>query len=207
MKACVVVVLAGCGWAGVPGSGEPKREVRPVSGFTALEFSGGVAGELVVTPDFHVEISGDDNLVALVTTEVVGGKLIIDARKHVRPKLPLVARIAAPRITAVEVSGSSRIGLHGVHDEQLSLHVGGSAAIAGDGTVQQLDIDVTGSGAIELDKLAAERVKLSVSGSASVELAVSKLLDARISGSGSVTYRGDPEVKQDVSGSGRIVKR
>lgn len=209
MKASVVVVvvLAGCSWAGVAGSGEAKREVRPVGGFTAVEIKGAVGCELVIAAESHVEVSGDDNLVPLVTTEVAGDKLTIDTRKDVRPKLPLVARITAPRLTAVRVSGSSRVAMHAVQGDSLTLDVSGSATIAGDGTIQQLVLDISGSGSAELDKLAAERARVKISGSGSVDLSVSKTLDVDISGSGSVSYRGDPEVKKEVSGSGRIVKR
>lgn len=49
---------------------------------------------------------------------------------------------------------------------------------------------------------------MTVSGSANVVVAVSRALDVHISGSATVTYRGDPpDVKQDISGSGRLVKR
>lgn len=49
---------------------------------------------------------------------------------------------------------------------------------------------------------------MTVSRSANVMVAVSRALDVHISGSATVTYRGDPpDVKQAISGSGRLVKR
>ena len=207
MKPCVLIVLAGCGWIGVEGSGKPGSEVRPVTGFSAIDISSAVNAEIAIGAAERVEISGDDNLVSLVATELNGKRLVIETRKHVRPKLPLVARITALQLGALDVSGSSNVSLHGMHDDRLALNLSGSAVIRGDGTVGQFDIDVSGSGSLELDQLAAERASVTVSGSGNVVLAVSRTLDVHISGSATVTYRGDPEVKQDISGSGRLIKR
>jgi hypothetical protein len=33
------------------------------------------------------------------------------------------------------------------------------------------------------------------------------MLDVAISGSGSVTYSGNPQVKQEISGSGKLIKK
>ena len=38
-------------------------------------------------------------------------------------------------------------------------------------------------------------------------VAVSRALDVQVSGAGTVKYRGDPDVKQQISGSGRIVEQ
>ena len=179
-----------------------------MTGFSAIDLASALNAEIAIGATERVEISGDDNLVPLVATEVAGNRLAIDTRKRMRPKLPLVARITAQRLGALKVSGSSSVALHGVHDDHLTLDVSGSAVIRSDGAVGQLDIDVSGSGNVELDQLAAERASVTVSGSANVVVAVSRALDVHISGSATVTYRGDPpDVKQDISGSGRLVKR
>jgi len=210
MKACVLVVLVmlgGCSWTGVEGSGKAKSEVRPVASFHAIDISGAINTEIAIAADPRVELSGDDNLIPLIITEVDSKGLELGTRKNLRPKLPLVARVSAPQIDAIEVSGSSRVAIHGVHDDHLSLDLSGSAAVHGDGTVRQLTIDVSGSGSVELDQLAAERASVTISGSGNVVIAASQALDVHISGSGTITYRGDPKVTQDISGSGRLVKR
>ena len=94
-----------------------------------------------------------------------------------------------------------------MHDDRLTLKLSGSAAVHGDGTVRQLTIDVSRSGNLELDQLAAERASVTITGSGNVVIAASQALDVHISGSGTVTYRGDPAVTQDITGSGRLVKR
>jgi hypothetical protein len=207
MKACALVVLAGCGFTGVPGSGTARSEVRQRGAFSAIDLTGAIDADVAIAADAHVEISGDDNLVPLITTELRGDRLEIGTRQSVRPKLPLVAHITAPRISAVHVSGSGNITLHGIHDDSLAVSVSGSGDIRGDGTVQQLTAKVSGSGDLELDQLAAERASVTISGSGDAKLAVGTSLDVTINGSGDVSYRGDPEVREQIHGSGSVRKR
>jgi hypothetical protein len=176
--------------------------------FSAIEISGAIDAEIAIGPEPHVEISGDDNLVPLITSEVSGDRLTIGTRKNVRPSVPLIARITAPRLTAVDLSGSSTVTVHGGQADKLALELSGSGTIRGDGTAHELDVDLSGSGSVRVDRLAAERARVTISGSGDVTLAVSKALDVTISGSGKVTYHGDPpELKQQITGSGRLVKQ
>jgi putative autotransporter adhesin-like protein len=207
MKACVLVVLAGCGFTGIAGSGNAKSEVRQVGAFGAIDLTGAIDADIAIAAESHVEISGDDNLVPLITSELHGDKLEIGTHQNMRPKLPLVAHITAPQLSAVHMSGSGNITLHGMRGDSLAISVTGSGDVRGDGTVQQLTAKVNGSGDLELEQLAAERASVTISGSGGANLAVSKSLDVTISGSGDVTYRGDPVVTKHVSGSGNVTKR
>jgi hypothetical protein len=208
MKSFLVVVLVGCAWNGIEGSGTAKSEVRPVKGFKAIELSGAVSAEILISDEYRVEISGDDNLVPLVTTELEGETLEVDTRKNMRRKLPLVARINAPQIGAIKASGSHVVTLLRMRGDALDLQFGGSVKVRGGGTVGKLGLVVSGSADVELEQLAAESVTVDISGSAEVEVTASRSLAVEISGSATVSYRGDPaSVTQDISGSGKLVKR
>lgn len=78
---------------------------------------------------------------------------VIAAESAAEPRLQVAGQ--PPRLTAVRVSGSSDVSLHGVHDDSLELSGHGSGNIRGDGAVHQLRIDVNGSG--DLDQLPAKR--------------------------------------------------
>jgi hypothetical protein len=146
-------------------------------------------------------------LLPLITTEVDGNDLKIGTRRNLRPSVPLVAHITVPELGAVRVIGSSTVTLHGIHTDDLALGVTGSATIRGDGAVRQLHVEISGSGTLELEQLAAERAAVVISGSGDAALAVAKALDVTISGSGDITYRGDPEVKKHISGSGSVTRK
>jgi hypothetical protein len=63
-----------------------------------------------------------------------------------------------------------------------------------------------GSGDYQAEDLESKEVKINVMGSGSAIVNVSEKLDAEISGIGSVEYIGDPTVKQNLSGVGRVSK-
>lgn len=212
MKIWAFVVIAGCSGSGtgVEGSGKATSDVRPVAGFSAIDIAGPLDAEISFAAAQRVEIAGDDNLVPLVTTDVVtaadGDHLVIGTRQSVQPNLSLVANITVPQISAVTSSGSGKIAIHSVNNDSLSLGLSGSAVISADGTVSQLGIDLSGSGDIELDSVAAARASVTVTGGGNVVIDVSQALDVHVAGSGTITYRGDPTVTQDITGSGHLVK-
>lgn len=227
MRILALVVLAGCSWTGVSGSGNAKSEIRNVPAFTAVDIAGPIDAEIAVGPEPHVEITGDDNIVPLITSDVRGDHLEIGTRKNVRQSVRLVAKITAPRLTGIGLTGSGdvtahrvqadRLGVtlsgsgdltaHGVQTDHLSVTLTGSGTIRADGTAHEAQVDLVGSGMVALDQLAAERASVSVSGSGDVAVAASKALDISITGSGDVTYRGDPELKKRITGSGSLTKR
>src|ERR1051325_6249744 len=181
MKTCVLLLRAGCsfgGFSGVAGSGTPKTELRPVTGFTAITVSGAIAVDIGTAGEPRVEIAGDDNLVPLITTEVTGSRLVIRNQKEIRPKVPLVIRIAAPQITELAVSGASSAVLHDVHADNLKLELDGASTARADprrshhdtrqpeahgapepradGPVHQPTLEAGGASDADLDQLAVE---------------------------------------------------
>lgn len=209
MKQLVWVVLAACSSVtGVKGSGAAKSEVRPIAGaFDAIDIGGAFDAEITVGSEPRVELSGDDNLLPLITTELDGHTLRIGSKQNLRPSLKLIARITAPQLTAVDVSGSADVKVHGARGDRLALHISGSGDLRGDGAVHELAVEVSGSGDLELASLTAERAHVRISGSGEADVAVSQNLDVDISGSGTVRYHGDPAIKKSISGAGDLVKQ
>lgn len=203
----VVVVAVGCQWfgGGEAGSGTPKTEPRQVGAFAQVELAGAFHADITAGAPQSVEISGDDNLVPLVTTEIKGDRLHIGTTKPVRPKLDLAAKLATPTLTALSVSGSSQIELRGVSGDAFAIDVSGSARTKAAGTAKKLTIHVSGSASIDTTALAAEDVSVVINGSADIDVSVTGVLDVTISGSGHVRYRGTPrDVKKSISGSGSV---
>jgi hypothetical protein len=207
MKILAIVVLAGCSWTGVPGSGNAKTEVRSAPAFTAVSVAGSFDADIAIGPESRVEITGDDNIVPLITTDVHGDRLEIGSRKSFRTSVHLVAKITVPRLTGIGLTGSGDITAHGVQSDRIAVTLSGSGTIRADGTVHEAEVELTGSGTVALDQLAVERASVSVSGSGDVAVAASKSLDVSITGSGDVTYRGDPELKKRITGSGSVSRR
>src|SRR5258708_5843063 len=78
----IALPVLGCNWVGgEKGSGTPKTEVREVGAFTSVKLEGSLRADIAAGGAQHVEISGDDNIVALMTTEVTDQRLRVAPKK------------------------------------------------------------------------------------------------------------------------------
>ena len=88
------------------------------------------------------------------------------------------------------------------------LRVEGSGVIRLEGSAHHANMDMLGSGSILARELTTDIADVDITGSGSVEVYATDLLEARVTGSGTVYYYGDPvEIVKEISGSGSIIKR
>src|ERR671937_185417 len=85
----VLAVAPGCYVAGMPfvsppikGSGHVVEEARTIGEFTGIEVHGVVAADVTAGEAPSLKLSGDDNLLPLIITEVQDGRLIIRTRPN-----------------------------------------------------------------------------------------------------------------------------
>lgn len=226
---CVAAALSACGisidldGARVRGSGVSDTARRAVGAFDRIEIGGAFDVVVEIGPATSVEISGDDNLVPLVETRVVGSTLKVRTEERIDPRAGLTVTVTTPALEAVSVGGSGDVRVRGVEAPAFEAGVHGSAELAVDGDFGDLTADVSGSGELtmtgtaddvragvsgsgEIDLLGvrARSARVRVSGSGDVSVFVSESLDAEVSGSGDVRYAGSPSVRSHVSGSGSV---
>jgi hypothetical protein len=204
-----VLALAALGsGCGTKGSGTAARATRTVPPFTEVETQGIVRLELTLQkPACTVELSGDDNLVPLVETDVVGSRLVIRTQGSIRPTLPLVAIVGAPDATAVSHSGAGELSVREVKNEKLRVALSGAASAVLDGATGELALALSGAGSIDAQKLSATNVHVDVSGAGSVAVGPTAALAVTVSGAGAVSYEGNPSITQSISGAGVLRKR
>ncbi len=191
------------------------KETRNVSTFTKISFR--VPGKLYLkqgSPQ-KVEIEGKKDVLEKIETEVDGDRLVIgkegkwmdwswgdnDDKVNVY--------ITVKDIEGLSVSGSGDlIGQGKIASSELDLNVSGSgslqleAAVSGD-----LEADVSGSGEIIL-KGSCRNYDSDVSGSGRIDLdvAISDKASFSVSGSGKIQASGTAnEVKTNISGSGKVL--
>ncbi len=196
--------LVGCGERG---NGTVATQARPASAFTEVAVHGAMELQLSVGDAYTIQLEGDSNLLPLINTDISDERLDIRVRTTVSPKLPLVAKVTAPSFDYVEGAGATDIHLSGVDSESLKLVLSGAGEMTVAGKATSLDVDVSGAGSIDAQKLVASNVEVDVSGAGSVDLGAPKKLDVDISGAGSVTHDGEPDIEKRISGAGSVRKR
>jgi len=193
---------------GIRGSGNRKTEKRTLASFKSVEADGAFEVSVVCQQPQSFEIEGDDNILAIIKTDVNDGSLHIHSDAQYNTSRPIAIRISIANLEKFTSAGAGDIHISGVKNDQLVLSNTGAANIEASGQTKFVDIESSGAGRIEAHELHSERAKISVSGAASVDVYASQQLDVSVSGIGSVTYSGNPPVvNKSVSGIGSVSKK
>jgi hypothetical protein len=184
-------------------------ETRNVSGFSGVSLEG--SSRLLIEQGGvnSLTVTGDDNILPYLETEVSGGTLVLGEKSGVSlsPSSDIVFKVILRNLDSLGVSGSGLAQAKRLQNPKMKIDLSGSGEVDAEGAADDLDINVSGSGRFRGDGLKSKRTRIDISGSGSAVVASSETLNATISGSGTVEYIGDPRVHQDISGSGSIRKR
>jgi hypothetical protein len=202
LVACKSTVTVGSGPA-VEGNGVARTETRTVPGFDALEVDAPMNVEVSPGP-VSVTLTGDENLLPLVTTTVTGGKLVVRATKALTVHQPLALTVHVPSLARLESESLGKLHVTGIDVPRFVLAANGAAEVTLEGKADGLEVDANGVASVHASSLAAKDAKVSVTGTGSVEVAASGKLDATVTGMGGVFYRGTPAVAKTVTGLGFV---
>jgi putative autotransporter adhesin-like protein len=205
-----LVLLSACVFDTIAGSGNIITEPRTVSGFSRVSLSG--SGQVVIeqTGTESLKVTADDNLLPYIKTEVRGETLELgwtNPMTNLRPTDEIIFRLTVKTLDGLDVSGSGKADARGLNAGRLRINISGSGDLSAQGTADDLDLGISGSGGYRGDELKAKRAVVGISGSGRAVIAANETLNANVSGSGSVEYIGDPEVSQHMSGSGSVRRR
>jgi len=219
------------GGGSIPGSGVVVSQTRTVPDFTAVTIN--YPCEVVIRQgaSTSVVVEAENNLLPQLGTRVANGVLTIEDTQanwaqRVNPGKPVRITLTVKDLNNIEfpsagsiqvvglntsslrisLSGAGEITLSSVNVPDLNLNMSGAGSIHADGSVTELNADVSGLGSFEGKDLAVQAAQVNISGAGSATLWVAKQLTADISGVGSVNYYGSPLVHQDVSGLGSVNK-
>lgn len=193
---------------GVTGSGSVASEKRDVADFQGVEVGGVFQVEIIAQKDFSVEIEADDNLLALIKTEVSGGVLKLETEKRITSKNPIRVRISAPNIENLEVSGASKVSLADLSNERLQIDSSGASKITVAGETLSLTIDVSGASKVDAENLKTENAFIDASGASKVSVFAVNELKTDASGASCIVYSGSPKnLTKKTSGASSIKEK
>jgi len=186
------------------GSGNKTKESRDISAFKSIK----IAGTLDLNysrGQSSLQISGDENILSAIKTEVNGGELQIFTEKNFSTDMPIIVTVSSPELDGVTVEGSSDVSLNGISSDRFLIKLNGTGDIIASGKAESLIIEVFGSGDVNTKRLSARIVEASLSGTGDLELTASESLNATVSGAGDIVYYGNPRVvNRNAFGAGDI---
>jgi hypothetical protein len=205
------LLVSGCGFQVVSGSGKIASETRNVSSFNRVSLAGIGDVYLAQGPVESVRIEAEDNLIPYFDTSVLGSTLKIGIKDQymgvsLLPTRPVKFYVTLPRIEAVTLAGSGNIFAGKIQAGGFAIALLGSGNISTDTlTATNLDMHLSGSGNINLGSVSASRVTANIAGSGNiqVETLAADTLSTKTAGSGNISLGGQvTEQSAEILGSG-----
>lgn len=210
---------------------DANAQKRNVSGFHAIEVSGGI--DLYLSPgDEAVAVSASkDEYRDKIITEVKNGvlKIWIDWKSNIRidwSNRKLKAYVSFKNLDGLDASGGSDVIVEGtikttklvmeisggsdfkgkVESDDLKIHASGGSDVNISGKAAKLIIDASGGSDFSGYDFAADICNVEASGGSDVHVTVNKELTANASGGSDVFYKGSGLIRDLKTGGGSIKK-
>jgi len=207
----VALMVSGCGFQMVTGSGNIVTETRNVSGFTSITLAG--IGNLYLTQGAaeSVRIEAEDNLIPYFDTTVVGSSLKIGIKDQymgisLQPTRPVKFHVTLPKLEAVTLAGSGNIFAGKVQAGAFGIALLGSGNMSADAlTVTNLDMHLSAWGNISLGTVSASQVTANIAGSGDIQVdaLTAAKVTSKTAGSGNISLGGKViEQSAQILGSG-----
>lgn len=183
------------------------QETRELPAFHSITTQG--AYKLVVTAGQpqSVMVSGEQDVIARLSTKVVDGDLVIsmpdEKKSKWKDKLTIV--IGVPQLGKFQMEGVGDTALNQLVGEEFLLRYQGVGTLTANGKVQRFILRAEGVGHVDARDLDARSVEASLEGIGSAKVRASESLNAKVEGIGSLSYYGKPaRVTKSAEGIGSV---
>src|ERR1700730_14194234 len=175
------VISGACVFDSVAGSGKIVTEPRMVSGFSAVSLSG--SGQVIIeqTGMESLTVTTDDNLLPYIKTDVKGNTLELglkDSMTYLRPTHDIVFRLTVRKLEGLDISGSGKADAKGLDPDHVRIKISGSGEVSAQGTANDLDLGISGSGGYRGEDMRSKRATIDISGSGGAVIAARETLKA-----------------------------
>lgn len=185
-----------------------------------------VPSTTLTTNMLHSLVTGEDNWLAEVRDSV----LYIDVTTQMPlDEVMLDFAIASPDLRKITVYGASKIetldgqiltqpslalDLNGAAQAELHLHVQtlmidakGASQLELSGTADEVRVTIAGAGELDAEDLVAQTLHINCAGASKAEVNVVRELWAQAAGASKITYKGAPQIRQNIAVGGSVIRR
>lgn len=152
-----------------------------------------------------VKVRIDDNLLEHFHTNVVGDTLNVTRCANWTNAGECVVEVTCPNLSAVAITGAANGVVDNVKAETFNVTLSGAGDLRAAGAADKVKIAISGAGNVDLGDVKCKSATVTMSGAGGAVVNSSENLNASISGVGSVRYKGKPEIKKQISGTGAVV--
>lgn len=105
----------------------------------------------------------------------------------------------------IDVAGSGNVEVE-INAPSVSAEIAGSGNIRISGSAKDLKTGIYGSGSINAGELKTEEADVQIAGSGNVDVNANNKLNVKVAGSGEVRHKGGASVSKEIAGSGSVIK-
>lgn len=208
--AVMVIAMAFASCDKVTGDGPVVTENRNIVNFAGVDLRVSANVYFKQDPNYKVEISAQQNVLNVIETYVSDNKLVVKFKSGVNLKShePIVINVSAPNANRFRISGSGSISTTGdLTPAAMELDISGSGNLnIAELHTGQVDADISGSGNIKVTAGAATQETLKISGSGDIDLGgiAANSANTTTSGSGNTRVNASQNLTVRISGSGSV---
>lgn len=184
------------------------QETRELPEFKSIKSQGVYTLVVTAGQKQSVVVSGDESLLAKLSTTVVGDELVIampEKKKSFGWSDRIAITITVPELTRMHLEGVGGTTLKQLAGESFQLTYQGVGSTTVDGKVKHFVLRAEGVGTLNARELDAQHVDARLEGVGSVKVRASESLIAKVEGIGSLTYYGKPaRVTKSADGIGSV---
>ena len=206
-----ILVLALTACEKVVGEGPVVVETRDIADFTGVDLRMNADVYYKQEPNFKVEVHAQDNIQDILITERQGNRLAIRLKNDIRLRRhePIKIYVSSPELASFRISGSGKIFSNSLvdADNKMEMDISGSGDIEMvDLVAPYLDANISGSGHVKVTTGMLPEEKLRISGSGNIDLGnvQAQKVTTNTSGSGNIRVNVSNELNVSISGSGNV---
>ncbi len=198
----------------VEGNGVPAEESRTAHAFSELEVRGDVLVTARIDPSFRgdngyqIRVSGDENLLQHINTEVRGDRLIIDTSGvWLSPQLPLEVTLRADQLRILETSSDAKVRAIGMDQRSMRIFATDSSSVRLEGRVDLVRVETSGFAEVNALELLTWDSRVDASGASTAAICVEDRLEVQASQNAHVEFACNPyEVDEFLSDEARVTR-
>lgn len=187
----------------------PVTRTITMAPFESIRARGSFSMDVSLGPVPSITITGSPEALDQVKTDHErGSRFMIEAPRDVGEDATMMVTVVMPKLKAFYIGGQLSVSVRELNQKATLLDVSGTSDVKVSGTLEYVQIDCTGMSAVDASLLSAQRVEAATSGNCSIDVRVSDLLAADLSGKSVVGYYGSPKtVKKTAEGGGSVIHR
>jgi Putative auto-transporter adhesin, head GIN domain len=178
----------------VRGSGNFQTQFRNIDRYDAIDVFGTYDIEVNARQSSAFQISGDDNILPLIKTEVRDKTLFVYVDRHVNisPKLRLKIKTSSDRIEQISTQGVNNLTVDNLDNNAFKLTQNGTGNTKLSGKTNSFLSTINGSIYINARQFYSQQAAIKLLGTSHIDVYANEELKLDILGMGKVNYYGNP---------------